>query len=173
VVGFGLTGNGTTSADFPIPGDYDGDGKFDIAVYRFGQAPSNNFIILQSSDLSVRWQQWGNFNSDYVLPGDYDGDGKYDLAVARTGSLSTSPLVWWILQSSTGTARVQTFGRSSDLPAQGDYDGDARTDLAIYRPGATATAASSYWIFNSFTASPSTFNWGVGADFSVNTFDIR
>jgi hypothetical protein len=173
VVGFGLTGNGSTSADFPIPGDYDGDGKFDIAVYRFGQAPTNNFIILQSSDLTVRWQQWGNFTSDYVLPGDYDGDGKYDLAVARTGATSTSPLVWWILQSSTGTARVQTFGRTSDLPAQGDYDGDARTDLAIYRPGATDTSASSYWIYNSLTASTSTFNWGVGADFPVNTFDIR
>lgn len=170
---FGTTGNGTTSFDTPVPGDYDGDGKFDVAVYRFGQAPANNYIILQSSDSSVRYQQWGNFNTDYVLPGDYDGDGKYDLAVARTGATSTSPLVWWILQSSTGASRTQTFGISSDFPAQGDYDGDARTDIAIWRRGATATAQSTYWVLNSFNASASVFNWGVGADFSVNTFDIR
>jgi hypothetical protein len=170
---FGTTGDGTTSFDTPIPGDYDGDGKFDIAVYRFGLTPANNFIIKRSSDSAITFQQFGNFNTDYILPGDYDGDGKYDLAVARTGALSTSPLVWWILQSSTGTTRTQTFGRTSDSPAQGDYDGDARTDLAVYRPGTTATAQSVYWVFNSFTSTASVTSWGVGADFSVNTFDIR
>lgn len=172
VVGFGLTGNGTTNADFPIPGDYDGDGKFDIAVYRFGFSPANNFIIFRSSDGAVTFQQFGNFNSDYVVPGDYDGDGKYDLAVARTGS-GSAPLVWWILQSSTGTTRTQAFGVSNtDVPAQGDYDGDARTDLAIYRE-TTAAAPAFYWVYNSFTGTASVTQWGVGADFSVNTFDQR
>ncbi len=173
VVGFGLTGNGTTSADFPIPGDYDGDGKFDIAVYRFGQTPANNFIIAQSSDGAIIYRQFGNFNTDYVLPGDYDGDGKYDLAVARTGATGTSPLVWWILNSSTGGTRTQTFGRSSDTPAQGDYDGDGRTDLAIWRQGTTATAQSVYWIYKSFDLTTQTTSWGIGQDFSVNSFDIR
>ncbi len=173
VEGFGLTGNGTSAFDTPIPGDYDGDGKYDLAVYRFGQTPINNYIIKRSSDSVITYQQFGNFNSDYILPGDYDGDGKTDLAVARTGATGTSPLVWWILQSSTGTTRTQTFGRTSDLPAQGDYDGDARTDLAVYRPGATAAAASQYWIYRSFDNTPQTTGWGIGQDFSVNTFDIR
>ncbi|HEY0457827.1 MAG TPA: CHRD domain-containing protein [Pyrinomonadaceae bacterium] len=173
VEGFGLTGDGINNFDTPIPGDYDGDGKFDIAVYRFALAPANNFIIKRSSDNVITYQQFGNFNSDYILPGDYDGDGKYDLAVARTGATGTSPLQWWILQSSTGTTRTQTFGRTSDLPAQGDYDGDGRTDLAVYRGGATDTAASNYWIYRSFDNTPQVTTWGVGADFSVNTFDIR
>jgi len=173
VEGFGITGDGANNFDTPIPGDYDGDGKFDLAVYRFALSPANNFIVKRSSDSVITFQQFGNFNTDYILPGDYDGDGKTDLAVARTGGLSTSPLVWWILQSSTGTTRTQTFGRTSDLPVQGDYDGDARTDLAVYRPGATAAAASQYWIFRSFDNTPQVTTWGVGADFSVNTFDIR
>lgn len=173
VEGFGITGDGTNNFDTPIPGDYDGDGKFDLAVYRFANAPANNFIVKRSSDSVITFQQFGNFNSDYILPGDYDGDGKYDLAVARTGALATSPLVWWILQSSNGATRTQTFGRTSDLPAQGDYDGDGRTDLAVYRPGATATAASNYWVYRSFDNTPQVTTWGVGADFSVNTFDIR
>lgn len=170
---FGLTGNGTASLDAPIPGDYDGDGKFDVAVYRFGQAPANNFIIKRSSDGGITYQGFGNFNSDYIVPGDYDGDGKYDLAVARTGATSTAPLVWWILQSSNSATRTQTFGITSDLPAQGDYDGDARTDIAIYRKGATAAAQSSFWVFNSLSGSSTVTQWGLGADFGVNTFDAR
>ncbi|MEP6705590.1 MAG: CHRD domain-containing protein, partial [Acidobacteriota bacterium] len=73
VEGFGLTGNGTSSSDSPIPGDYDGDGKFDVAVYRFGQAPANNFIVKRSSDGVITYTPFGNFNTDYIVPGDYDG----------------------------------------------------------------------------------------------------
>ena len=174
VIGFGTTGDGVNTGDEPIPGDYDGDGKFDLAVYRRGGlVPNNSFIIRRSSDSVVTYQQFGDFNTDFVLPGDYDGDGKYDLAIARTGTLSTSPLVWWILQSSNGQVRVQTFGRSSDTPVQGDYDGDARADIAVYRRGATASAASTFWVWNSFTNAASATNWGLGNDFAVNSFDAR
>ncbi len=172
-VAWGTTGDGVNNFDTPVPGDYDGDGKFDLAVYRFGLSPINNFIILRSSDGAGQFQAFGNFNTDYILPGDYDGDGKYDLAVARTGALSTSPLVWWILQSSTGTTRTQTFGITSDLPAQGDYDGDARTDIAVYRNGATTGAQSFFHVFRSFDSMHQTTPWGVRGDFAVNTFDSR
>jgi hypothetical protein len=170
---FGLSGDGTNNFDTPIPGDYDGDGKFDLAVYRFALSPANNFIIKRSSDNVITYTQFGNFNTDYILPGDYDGDGKYDLAVARTGALSTSPLVWWILQSSTGTSRTMTFGRSSDLPTQGDYDGDGRTDLSVYRNGATAAANSTFFVQRSFDNVAQTVTWGLGGDFPVNDFDAR
>lgn len=173
VIPFGTTGNGTTSFDSPVSGDYDGDGKFDIAVYRFGTSPGNTFIVLQSSNNSVTFTQWGNFNSDYILPGDYDGDGKTDYAAARTGATAGSPLVWWIRNSSNNTSRTQQWGISSDLPVQGDYDGDGRTDIAIYRPGATATAASTFWVYRSFTATGQSQVWGTGADFPVAFFDAR
>jgi hypothetical protein len=173
VEGFGLTGNGTTSFDNAVPGDYDGDGKFDLAVYRFGQGPANTYIVKYSSDGTIRFQQFGNFNTDYIVPGDYDGDGKYDYAAARTGATGTAPMVWWINNSSNGAVRVQPFGISSDVPVQGDYDGDARADVAIYRQGATTGAQSFFWVLRSFDLTAEATAWGNRPDFPVASFDAR
>jgi hypothetical protein len=171
---WGVTGTPASSiTDFPVPGDYDGDGKFDLAVYRVGVTPSNTFIVRRSSDLGTTIQQWGNFQTDYIVPGDYDGDGKFDFAAARTGATAASPVNWLILRSSDGGLTSQIWGRSDDIPIQADYDGDARTDIAMYRRGATATSQSYHWVFRSFTNSAEATPWGLRADFPAATFDAR
>lgn len=171
---WGVTGTPASQiTDFPVPGDYDGDGKFDLAVYRAGVTPSNTFIVRRSSDLGMTVQQWGNFQSDYIVPGDYDGDGKFDFAAARTGATAATPVNWLILRSSDGGLTSRTWGRTDDIPIQADYDGDARTDIAMYRRGATATAQSFHWVFRSFTNTPEATAWGLRADFPAATFDAR
>jgi uncharacterized delta-60 repeat protein len=60
---------------------------------------------------------------------DFDGDGIPDTAVYRPSTGN-----WFILQSSTNTVAIDTFGANGDIPIDGDFDGDGKSDLAVYRP---------------------------------------
>jgi hypothetical protein len=92
-------------------GDYDGDGKTDTAVYRWGSDPTGSpatFYILQSGGGTLI-QQWGQFG-DFCVPGDYDGDGRTDLAVWRPSEGT------FYVQKSSGGLLTQQWGQTGDLP---------------------------------------------------------
>jgi hypothetical protein len=169
---WGTTGDvvSGSSGDAPVPDDYDGDGKFDLAVYRFGGlAPNNTFIVLRSSNGAAQFQPWGDFATDYVVPGDYDGDGKGEFAVARRDVMGSSPITWYILQTSNGALRAEAFGTGSDRMVQGDYDGDGRIDIATYRPGGPSFFYALASLSNGLLAAV----WGLAGDFPTATYNAR
>ena len=91
----------------PVPGDYDGDGKTDVAVF----GPSTGiWYILKSRAHASAIYQWG-LSGDVPVPGDYDGDGKTDVAVFRP-----STGIWYIVNSSTGAAAFYQWGLTGDIP---------------------------------------------------------
>ncbi len=129
-------------------GDYDGDLRTDLAVFR----PSSGvWYAMGSTDGGFRAQAFG-IATDKAAPGDYDGDGKTDNAVYRDGT-------WWISQSSNNTSRVEQFGLAGDVPVAADYDADGKTDVAVFRP-----SNSVWYIRNSFTGSVRAQQFGISID---------
>lgn len=132
-------------ADRFVPGDYDGDGKTDYAIWRVPQrtTPSSQiggqcyFYILYSSTGTYDVIPWGlglsQSGEDTIAVADYDGDGKTDVAIARSDNASLT-VYWWIRQSRDGL-RLERWGGgiSSGHPYPADYDGDGKADLTVVR----------------------------------------
>jgi len=156
--------------DFPAPGDYDGDGKYDYVIQRDDGTGHAVFWRLQST-AGIDSVTYG-LSDDLVVPGDYDGDGRTDIAVVR---YSTANYQLFVLPSSTGTPSASPaaiFGLTAiDYIVQGDYDGDGKTDFAIWRPSVT-DGQSGFWV-NGSQAGVFSVPFGKFDDYPVANFNVR
>jgi uncharacterized delta-60 repeat protein len=126
---------GLAATDYPMFGDYDGDLKIDVGVWRPGTAanPQSYFYIQRSSSQNpneIYGQPWG-IATDSPIQGDFDGDGKDDFAVSR---IEGANLSMYILPSGGGGYRRIVFGRANDIALNGaDFNGDGKDDVVVFR----------------------------------------
>jgi VCBS repeat protein len=148
VAGGGIQWGNPSLGDRPVLGDFDGDGKADLGVWR---ASTGTWYWLSSSSgysyASAHGIQWGNEGlGDMVLTGDIDGDGRTDLILWRP----TDGTWYWLTSASNyayASAGAKQWGNNSlgDVPLIGDFDGDGRADLTVWR----ASTGTWYWLTSS------------------------
>jgi hypothetical protein len=101
------------STDQPVPRDYDGDTRADIAVYRTGEG---NWYIRNSATGTGTVRNWG-LSTDIPVPADYDGDGRADISIWRSTEGN-----WYIINSGgTPPVTLVNLGQGGDVPVAASY----------------------------------------------------
>lgn len=129
-------------------GDFNGDGKLDLAVVNNGDTANNGVSILLGNGDGT-FQPASGFaagkNPSWLAAGDFNADGKDDLAVARYGSYSDpndTGEVTIYLSNGDGTfhpGAVLTLGRKPSFVVASDFNSDHKLDLAILDSDSTGS----------------------------------
>jgi hypothetical protein len=140
--------------DFFASADYDGDGRFDLAVFRAGV-----WHIIESSTGNFRYEFFGQ-SGDVPAPNDFDKDGKADLAVARSES---GQRVWYVRRSSDNSFYSVPWGLSSDafFTGRADWDGDGAADISVIR---NESGQRVFYILRSSDLQLQVIRWGLSSD---------
>lgn len=118
-----------------VPGDYDGDGKFELGLYD----PEQSMWYISSLNGTILADGLAFGNPGYIpFPGDYDGDGKYDLImVKRAGAYPNINMEWRVRNLTNGfmfenskNDSLSNFPQPLIVPR--DYDGDRKLDRAYW-----------------------------------------
>jgi subtilisin family serine protease len=157
-----FSSGGTQSAAFgtadslPLSGDFNGDGRDDVAVFESGE-----WSISTDYGNSAAYYHFGDENS-IPVPADYDGDGVTDLGVYQRYAHPLGAYMagqWYQYSLVRGYLGTAVWGNYGYAPASADYDGDGLADMAVHDP-VTGLWYVHYSSAAARASSRSVFVWG-------------
>ncbi|MFC9627627.1 FG-GAP-like repeat-containing protein [Streptomyces sp. NPDC056930] len=132
-----------------ITGDFNGDGRGDMAVLKgYSDTSVKLWVTLGRADggFDTPFTAWsaaaGSFHISYMTPqaGDFNGDGRDDMAVWYNYTDGTTKL-WTFTSTAKGTfnapfsswsAPAGSWSRTRTKFITGDFNGDGRDDLSVF-----------------------------------------
>ena len=120
-INYGLPG------DYPVVGDWDGDGDATIGIYRNGVFYLRNSNTIGFADVVFSFGMPG----DQPVAGDWDGDGTDTIGVYRS-----SAITFFLRNSNDAGAPQMSFalGNPGDVGIAGDWDGNGMDTTGVFRP---------------------------------------
>jgi hypothetical protein len=120
-INYGLAG------DFPVVGDWDGDGDVTIGIYRGGQFYLRNRNTIGFADIVFPFGAIG----DQPIAGDWNDDGVDTIGVYRSTTGE-----FFLRNSNTPGPPDMTFalGIPGDVGIAGDWDGNGTDTTGVFRP---------------------------------------
>jgi hypothetical protein len=113
--------------DYPVVGDWDGNGTVTIGIYRNG-----SFFLRNSNTLGFAEMVFPFGNpGDQPIAGDWDGDGVDTIGIYRPSNGQ------FLLRNSNdaGPAEASFFlGNAGDVGVAGDWNGDGLDTTGVFRP---------------------------------------
>jgi len=111
--------------DYPIVGDWDGNGTATIGIYRNGSFYLRNENTIGFADIVFPFGAPG----DQPVAGDWDGDGVDTVGVYRNGT-------FLLRNDNSAGAPSATFalGIPGDVGIAGDWNGDGMDTTGVFRP---------------------------------------
>ena len=118
-INYGLGG------DYPIVGDWDGNGTATIGIYRNGSFYLRNSNTIGFADIVFPFGMPG----DQPIAGDWDADGVDTIGVYRRGAFYLRN------DNSSGDPGASfSLGLPGDVGIAGDWDGDGADTTGVFRP---------------------------------------
>jgi len=121
--------------DVPVVGDWDGDGKSEIGLYRQGTwyLDMNGNGVWDGAVIDKQINNFGNSN-DIPVVGDWNGDG-----ISEIGYFRPSTRIFYLDSNgngvfNAGVDRQTQLGQPGDKPLVGDWTGDGIDKIGVFRP---------------------------------------
>ncbi|TWP54146.1 CHAP domain-containing protein [Lentzea tibetensis] len=129
--------------EVPLVGDFNGDGKDDIATATRGNT-GDVYVALSTGSgfvgTSQKWHDWFGIGGEILDIGDFNGDGKDDIVTFTRGDDADVYVALSDGSKFIGTTQKwhDWFAMGAEVPEVGDFNGDGKADIATFTRGGAA-----------------------------------